>query len=253
MQATFRMSGVFTDEESSDKLLDLLRTAPGILGNTEAFTEAIKCMSAEKEVERSIVMPLVDMPYEFVEIESAEVSVERLEREKARLQRLLDESLKAQEEPQVPKRSRAEADDPGAREGQKVAEEGKQAKAEADKLVDKTNKQTIYDRIDVCLAEYDTLVRSFTSTMAWFKSGRKAVRQLLVEQAAVAEQKKAANVARKADKVIVPETSEDESESKSEAEYSEEEPPQEDMGAGLFKGCVSKKLVKAESVLSEPG
>ena len=31
MQATLRMSGVFTDEESSVKLLDLLRTAPGIL------------------------------------------------------------------------------------------------------------------------------------------------------------------------------------------------------------------------------
>ena len=31
MQATLRMSGVFTDEESSEKLVDLLRTAPGIL------------------------------------------------------------------------------------------------------------------------------------------------------------------------------------------------------------------------------
>ena len=48
------------------------------------------------------------------------------EREKVNLQKLLDEALKAQEEPKVPKRSRAEADDPGAREGQKVAEEGKQ-------------------------------------------------------------------------------------------------------------------------------
>ena len=50
MQATLRMSRVFTNEESLDSLLDLLRTAPGILGNTEAFTEAIKCTSAEKEV-----------------------------------------------------------------------------------------------------------------------------------------------------------------------------------------------------------
>ena len=45
--------------------------------------------------------------------------------------------------------------------------------------------------------------------------------------------------------------SEDESSSESEAEDSEEEPPHEDMCAGLFKGCVSKKLVKAESFLSE--
>ena len=60
MQATLRMSGVFTDEESSVKLLDLLRTAPGILCNTDAFNEAIKCMNAEKEVKQSIVMPLVD-------------------------------------------------------------------------------------------------------------------------------------------------------------------------------------------------
>ena len=62
MQATLRMSGVFTDEESSEKLLDLLRTAPGILGNTDAFNEAIKCMNADKEVKRSLVMPLVDLP-----------------------------------------------------------------------------------------------------------------------------------------------------------------------------------------------
>ena len=50
---------------------------------------------------------------------------------------------------------------------------------------------------------------------------------------------------------MVPETSDDEVESESEAEDSEEEPPHEDMCAGLFQGCVSKKLVKAESVLSE--
>ena len=61
--------------------------------------------------------------------------------------------------------------------------------------------------------------------MAWFKSGRKKVREMLAEQATIAEQKKAAKVARKADKVIVPETSEDESESESEAEDSEEDPP----------------------------
>ena len=45
--------------------------------------------------------------------------------------------------------------------------------------------------------------------------------------------------------------SEDESESESEAEDSEEDPPHEDMCAGLFKGCVSKKLVKAERFSSE--
>ena len=61
--------------------------------------------------------------------------------------------------------------------------------------------------------------------MAWFKSGRKAVREMLVTQATVAEQKKTAKVAKKADKVIVPETSADESESESEAEDSEERPP----------------------------
>ena len=65
-------------------------------------------------------------------------------------------------------------------------------------------------------------------------------------------QKKAAKVVKKADKYMVPETSEDEgTESESEAEDSEEDPPQEDMCSGLFKGCVSKKLVKAESFLSE--
>ena len=47
-------------------------------------------------------------------------------------------ALKAKEDPKVPKRSRA--DDPGTREGQNVAEEGKQAKAEADQLADTTNK-----------------------------------------------------------------------------------------------------------------
>ena len=174
-------------------------------------------------------MPLGDIPYEFEEVEPAEEAVKRLEREKEDLQKFFEEVLKAQGEPKVPKRSRAEADDPGAREGQQVAEQGKQAKAEADKLVDKANKQVIYERIDACLREYGTLVRSFASTMAWFKSGRKAVREMLVEQAAVAEQKKAAKVARKADKVVVPETSEDESESESEAEDSEEDLPRRTM------------------------
>ena len=42
MQATLRMPGVFTDEESSVELLDLLKTAPGILCNTEAFIEVPK-------------------------------------------------------------------------------------------------------------------------------------------------------------------------------------------------------------------
>ena len=101
-------------------------------------------------------------------------------------------------------RSKAEADDPGAGEGRKVAEQGKQAKAEADKLVNKANKQLIYERIDTCLSEYDSLVRSFESTMAWFKAGRKAVRQMLQEQAAEAEQENAAKAEKKkADKLGV--------------------------------------------------
>jgi len=89
--------------------------------------------------------------------------------------------------------------------------------------------------------------------MNWFKSGRKKVREMLVEQAAEAEQEKAAKAEKKkADKLVVPETSDEEVESESEAEENDEDPPpQEDMCAGLFKGCVSKKLVKAESFLSE--
>ena len=73
-------------------------TAPGILCNTdhEAFTEALTCMNADKEVQRSIVVSLIDIPYEFVEVESAEEAAERLEREKVNLQKLLDEALKAQ-------------------------------------------------------------------------------------------------------------------------------------------------------------
>ena len=47
MQATLRMPGVFTDEESSVKLLDLLKTAPGILCNTEAFIEVLKCTNSD--------------------------------------------------------------------------------------------------------------------------------------------------------------------------------------------------------------
>ena len=99
--------------------------------------------------------------------------------------------------------------------------------------------------------EYDTLVRSFASTMSWFKSGRKAVNEMLDEEAIAAVLKKAAKAARKKKVEIVPETSDEESSAESEAEDSEEEPPHEDMCAGLFKGCVSKKLVKAESFLSE--
>ena len=252
MQATLRMSGVFTEEESSDKLMDLLRTAPGILANTEAFTEALKCISAKKEVKRSLVMPLVDIPYEMVAVESAECRAERLQREKEDLQDRLDAALKAQEEPKVPKRSRADADDPGMREGQKVAEQGEQAKAEADKLSSEANKKVIYDRIDGTLMEYDSMVRSFASTMSWFKSGRKAVVEMLEEEATAARLKKAAKAARGKKVEIVPETESDEdSTDESEAEDSEEEPPMEDMCAGLFKGCVSKKLVKAESFLSE--
>ena len=41
MQATLRMSRVFIDDESSTKLMDLLKTAPGILGTTKAFTKAL--------------------------------------------------------------------------------------------------------------------------------------------------------------------------------------------------------------------
>ena len=98
-------------------------------------------MSADKEVKRSIVMPLVDVPYEFVGIESAdlEAGLERLKREKEELQKLLDEARKAQVVPQAPKRSRAEAVDPGAENGREVAEQGRQAKAEADTLLNRAN------------------------------------------------------------------------------------------------------------------
>ena len=72
MQATLRLSGVFTDDESSVKLVELLKTTPGILGTTKAFTEALncKCMNSDKEVVRSDDMPLVDVPYEVKELES---------------------------------------------------------------------------------------------------------------------------------------------------------------------------------------
>ena len=122
MQATLRMSGVFTDEESSANLLELLKTAPGILCTTEAFTEALKCMNADKEVKRSILMPLIDIPYEVVEVESAEEAAKRLERKKQNLQKLLDEALNAQGELQAPKMPKADLEDPGVEEGQKVAE-----------------------------------------------------------------------------------------------------------------------------------
>ena len=57
-----------TKNPPGDFLMELLKTAPGSLGTTEAFTEALKCMNADKEVQRSIVVPLVDIPYEFVEV-----------------------------------------------------------------------------------------------------------------------------------------------------------------------------------------
>ena len=69
---------------------------------------------------------------------------------------MLDSALKAQEDAGKPKRPRADADDPAMGESAKIAEQGKLAKAEADKLVDKANKQLIYGRIDDCLTEYDT-------------------------------------------------------------------------------------------------
>ena len=91
--------------------------------------------------------------------------------------------------------------------------------------------------------------------MAWFNSGRKKVREMVAAQATEVAQEKNARVAKKkaVKEALVPETSddEDEQESESESEESEEDPPQEDMCAGFFKGCVSKKLVKAESFLSE--
>ena len=103
---------------------------------------------------------------------------------------------------------------------------GESAKAEADKLVDKANKQVIYGRIDACLTEYDTLVRSCASTMAWFNSGRKKVREMVAAQATEIAQEKAAKVAKKkADKeVLVPETSDDEEDQESESESEESEP-----------------------------
>ena len=155
----------------------------------------------------------------MVAVESAECRAERLQREKEDLQDRLDAALKAQEEPKVPKRSRADADDPGMREGQKVAEQGEQAKAEADKLSSEANKKVIYDRIDGTLNEYDSMVRSFASTMSWFKSGRKAVVEMLEEEATAARLKKAAKAARGKKVEIVPETESDEdSTDESEAE-----------------------------------
>ena len=108
-----------------------------------------------------------------------------------------------------------------------MAEQGREAKAEADRLDSEANKKVIYERIEACLSEYGTCVRSYTSTMAWFKSGRKAVQEMLADQATAAGKKKAAKKVKKADEFLVPETSsEDEaSESESEAEDSEEDPP----------------------------
>ena len=81
-------------------------------------------MNADNEVQRSIVMPLIDVSYEFVEVESAEEAAERLGREKENLQQLLDEALKAQGEPKAPKRSMAEAGDPGVREAGRAGQAG---------------------------------------------------------------------------------------------------------------------------------
>ena len=62
--------------------------------------------------------------------------------------------------------------------------------------------------------------------------------EMLVEQATDAEQETAAKVVRKnADSVVVPETSNDEGESESEAEECEEDPPQEDYRRTCVRGC----------------
>ena len=150
MQATLRFSRVFTDEESSAKLLILLKTAPdpGILGTTKAFDQALKCMNADKDGLRSDDMPLVDVSYEVEEQESAADIAKQLEREKQELQDLLDSTLKAHEAEKSAKRSRANADTPAMSESANIAEQGKLAKGEADKLGDLANKQVIYDRIE---------------------------------------------------------------------------------------------------------
>ena len=164
------------------------------------------------------------------------------------MQKLLDETLKSQGDAGTSKRSRADADDPAMGELAKVAEQGKQAKAEVDKLVDKANQQAIYGRIDACLTEYDTLVQSVASTMAWFNAGRKKVRKMVAAQATHSEvsQGKAARVAKKkADKeVFVPETSEDEDEqgSESESEESEEHPPPGGNVCGAFQRLCLKEV-----------
>ena len=134
-------------------LLELIKAAPGSLGATKASTEALKCMNADKEVERSDSMPLVDVPYEVKDLESAEEATKRLEREKQELQKLMDSALKAQKDTGEPKGSRAAADDPAMGGSAKIVEQGKLAKAEANQIVDKANKQVIYGRIDDCLTE----------------------------------------------------------------------------------------------------
>ena len=45
-QAALGMSGVFAHDGGSAKLLGLLKTAPGVLGATAAFTEALTYMNA---------------------------------------------------------------------------------------------------------------------------------------------------------------------------------------------------------------
>ena len=75
-------------------------------------------------------MPLVDIPYEVKELESAEGATKRLERcQQARVA----EGSERQEDTGKPKRSRADADDPAMGESAEIAEQGKLVKAEADK------------------------------------------------------------------------------------------------------------------------
>ena len=127
--------------------------APGILGTTKAFNEALKCMNTDEDVERSDAMPLVDVPYEVGEQEPAADIAKRLERETQELQDFLDSTLKVHEAKKGAKRSRADAETLVMSKSAKIAEQIKLAKAEADKLGDLSNKQVIYDRIDQYLME----------------------------------------------------------------------------------------------------
>ena len=178
-------SEVFIDEESSSKLLDLLKTAPGILGTAKAFKEALECIGADKEVERSGNMPLLDVPYEVGEKESADLEdlAKRLARELQDAKDLVEKPLQAHEAVKAPKMSLVDADTPGTSESKKVAEQGKLAKDEADKLVDLANKQVIYDRIDQCVDGYGSGSRSFTSTTSWGSQGKTKVRGVVTAAA----------------------------------------------------------------------